>query len=90
MFKEIEQAIGPQKITLITLAGGLSVIRVTPLEIPTLINSDLDTMLSAVSAQVALFETTLALRDSFTKEVQARDNFLVVQDPLHTSLGAFQ
>ena len=90
MFDSIEEAVGADKVHLINLSGGLSVIRVSPLITPALLELDVDILLSSIASQVALFETTLGQRETFNREIQSRENFLLVLDPLNASLGAFQ
>ena len=77
-------------LSLVPFSGDVGVIRLAPLSSPALTVSDIPIVVAAVQRNVALFENSLRLRESFNKEIQSRENFLLLMDPQHPSVGAFQ
>ena len=90
MFEKLEAQFGSGRLSLVELAGKVTVIRLAPLETPSLALEDLDLLMSILHSEVAMFETSLGMREKFNEQIQNRDNFLLVIDPLHPSVGAFQ
>ncbi|KAL5253903.1 hypothetical protein ACHWQZ_G013608 [Mnemiopsis leidyi] len=90
MFETLEQQFGSEKIQLIQFSGNINVIRLAPLDNCSLTLEDLPLLLSSIKWEMDKFETSLRMRETFNQEIQGRDNFLLVLDPLHPSVGAFQ
>ena len=90
MYLSLEQLFGSDKIQLMELAGQINVIRLAPLDKTSLTLEDMPLLLSSIRTEVNKFETSLRLRETFNQQIQSRDNFLLVIDPLHPSVGAFQ
>ena len=90
MYKRLEEQFGRDKLQLIELSGEINVIRLAPLDKSSLSLEDMPLLLSTVREQVTKYETSLSLRATFNQQIQSRDNFLLVIDPLHPSVGAFQ
>ena len=90
MFETLEQQFGSDKIQLIEFSGNINVIRLAPLDKCSLTLEDLPLLLSSIKSEMDKFETSLRTRETFNQQIQGRENFLLVLDPLHPSVGAFQ
>ena len=90
MYERLEEQFGSDKLQLIELSGEINVIRLAPLDKSSLSLEDMPLLLSTIREQVNKYETSLRLRATFNQQIQSRDNFLLVIDPLHPSVGAFQ
>ena len=90
MYERLEEQFGSDKLQLIELSGEINVIRLAPLDKSSLSLEDMPLLLSIIREQVNKYETSLRLRATFNQQIQSRDNFLLVIDPLHPSVGAFQ
>ncbi|XP_063682032.1 pyridoxal-dependent decarboxylase domain-containing protein 1-like isoform X2 [Bolinopsis microptera] len=90
MYETLEQQFGSDKLQLIELSGELNVIRLAPLDKSSLTLDDMPLLLSTIREEVTKYETSLGLRETLNLQIQSRDNFLLVIDPLHPSVGAFQ
>ena len=90
MYERLEEQFGRDKLQLIELSGEINVIRLAPLDKSSLSLEDMPLLLSTIREQVNKYETSLSLRATFNQQIQSRDNFLLVIDPLHPSVGAFQ